>query len=119
MSKDWGTTVPNISKYVKAVPTSAADLLAKLKNMAENWKYVDKCGVIKQLKGIYIDLGEMANNGIPFIAKGTPDFYIPIKALELDKADILVKALNAKADTGKPVVEQDATALFATVETST
>jgi hypothetical protein len=122
MSKEWGTTTPNISKYVKAVPTSATDLLAKLKSMAENWKYVDKCGVIKSLKGIYVDLGDMANNGVKVfgkvIAEPTPDFYIPIKIAEIDKADTLVRALNAKADTGKPVVEQDAIALFATVETA-
>ena len=122
MSKDWGTTTPNISKYVKAVPTSATDLLTKLKSMAENWSYVDKCGVIKQMKGIYVDLGDMANNGVKVfgkvLAEPTPDFYIPIKVAEIDKADTLVRALNAKADTGKPVVEQDAIALFATVETA-
>ena len=118
MPKEWGVTLPNISKYVKAVPPNHQELLKNLQELAKNWSYVDKCGVIKQLKGIYVDLGNMANNGVPFVAKGQPDFYIPLKALELDKADTLVKALVAKVESNKPIVEQDALALFPTCETA-
>ena len=76
------------------------ELLANLQKLGENWNYVSYCGVVKSLKGIYVDLGNMANNGIPFVAKGTPDFYNPLKALEVDKADALVKAIVAKVEAG-------------------
>lgn len=110
MSKEWGTKVPVASKFVKAVPANVSELLTNLQELGANWAYVSYCGVVKQLKGIYVDLGTLAN------AK-KDDFYLPLKALEVEKADTIVKAIVAKVDAKKPIVEQDAVALFPTIET--
>ena len=45
-------------------------------------------------KAIMVDLGWTANS----VGK-TPDFYIPLKALKLDKAGAFVKGLVAKIET--------------------
>jgi hypothetical protein len=97
MPKEWGDTMPNINKHEKAVPKDAAELLTNLQQLGANWNYVEKCGVVKSLKGIFVDLGWLAN-------KKYSDFYNPLKALEVDKADALVKAIVAKVETGKPIV---------------
>lgn len=112
MPKEWGTDVPNISKFVKAVPTTAQELLANLQKLGENWSYVNKCGVFKPQKAIMVDLNGAANFA------GNKDFYIPLKTIEVEKADTLVKALVAKVESSRPIIEQDAIALFATVETA-
>lgn len=122
MPKEWGSELPNITKFEKAVPEKHTDLLEKLQALGANWKYVDKCGVVKPLKGIFVDLGAMANACKEVLGKKvggcTADFYNPLKPLEVDKADALVKAIVAKVEAGQPIVEQDAIALFATIETA-
>lgn len=122
MSKEWGTESPNLSNFVAAVPTTYQELLASLQKLAENWAYVDKIGVVRLHKAIMVDLGAMANSCKEIFGKTvggcTPDFYIPLKISELDKADTLVKALVAKADLKKPIVEKDAIDLFATIQTA-
>lgn len=119
MPKEWGTKVPNINLFERAAPPNHQELFENLKNLGKNWSYVSYCGVVKQLKGIFVDLGPVANKGVPMLGiKGTKDFYNPLKALDVDKADTLVKAIVAKVEAGQPIVEQDAIALFATCETS-
>jgi hypothetical protein len=112
MPKEWGDTKPNISKHEKVVPENHTVLLASLQELGKNWSYVRYCGVITVLKGIFVDLGTMANTA------GYKDFYNPLKALDVEKADVLVKAIVAKVEAGKPIVEQDAKDLFATMETA-
>lgn len=112
MPKEWGDTLPNISKFERAVPESAQILLASLQSLAASWNHVNYCGVVKQHKGIFVDLPAAA------ALKGYRDFYNPLKPLEVDKADTLVKAIVAKVEAGKPIVQQDADALFATMETT-
>lgn len=111
MPKEWGDSKPNISKFTKAVPNDHIELLDNLKELADNWGYVNKCGVVKENNAIMIDLGWLANTK-------KPDFYIPLKASEVDKADALVKALVVKAEQKLPILEQDALNLFATVDTA-
>lgn len=122
MPKEWGSTKPDINKFEKAVPENHTDLWEKLKALGANWAYVQKCGVVKQPhNGIFVDLGPMANSCKEILGvKGgcTPDFYNPLKTLEVDKADTLVKAIVAKVEAGKPIVEQDAIDLFTTIETA-
>ena len=110
MPKEWNGTTPNISKFERAAPGNHQELFENLKKLGENWSYVSYCGVVKSLKGIFVDLGFMANKA------GNKDFYNPLKALEVDKADTLVKAIVAKVEAGRPIVEQDAIDLFATME---
>ncbi len=111
MPKEWGTKVPNISKFERAAAPNHQELFTNLKKLGENWSYISYCGVVKTLKGIFVDIG-MAGN-----AAGNKDFYNPLKTSEVDKADTLVKAIVAKVEAGKPIVEQDAIDLFTTMET--
>ena len=110
MPKEWGKTEPNINKFQKAIPKDATELFEKLKKLAENWGYVDKCGVVSKLKAIVVDLGWLANRA------DNPDFYIPLKTLEVSKADSLIKALVAKVEQKKPLILKDAEDLFVTIE---
>ena len=112
MPKEWGAKLPNISKFERAAPANHQELFENLKKLGDNWSYVSYCGVVKQLKGIYVDLGFAANTA------GNNDFYNPLKPLGVDKAETLVKAIVAKVEAGQPIVEQDAIALFACCETS-
>ncbi len=111
MPKEWGNDKPNLSKFTKAVPKDHKELFDSLKELAENWGYVEKCGVVELHKAIMVDLGWLANTK-------KPDFYIPLQPLKIKEADKLVKALVVKVEKPAPIIEQDAISLFATVETS-
>jgi hypothetical protein len=120
MPKEWGSTVPNKHEFQKLIPPDAETFLTNLQALADKWDYVTKCGVVKLHNGIFVDLNDTANSckkafGVP-IGGCTADFYNPLKASEVDKADALVKAIVAKAEAKIPIALQDATALFATIE---
>lgn len=114
MPKEWGSIQPKVSEYVRAVPKDATVLLANLQKLGESWSHVTKCGVVTALKGIFVDLDSIANG---FLGK-TPDFYIPVKATDVAKADTIVKSIVAKVDNNQPIVATDAAALYPTLETT-
>lgn len=114
MSKEWGSTQPKFSNYKRAVPKDANELLANLQKLGASWDHVTYCGVVSALKGVFVDLDKVANS---FVGN-TPDFYIPIKASEVAKADTIVKSIVAKVDNKQPIVSTDAAALYPTLETA-